>query len=140
MKLLSVLTSLLVASITSAFTGSHHHDSNTAITTTTTTTALSAHSTTSRASFLSSSFAAAVGICTAATATTGMPAWASDADSALKGTKKDPAYEACLSKCMYECTKPKGAEQKSRAECLPECKVQCATTKEQLLKGTPIKK
>jgi hypothetical protein len=56
----------------------------------------------------------------------------------VKGTKKDPAYEACLSQCMYTCTKPKGAEQKSRTECLGECKVQCATTKQQLMLGTPL--
>lgn len=55
----------------------------------------------------------------------------------MKGTKKDPAFEQCLSLCMYECTKPKGVEQKSRAECLPECKEKCATTKAQLLKGAP---
>jgi hypothetical protein len=62
--------------------------------------------------------------------------WAKDTD-ALKGTKKDPAFEQCLSLCMYECTKPKGAEQKPRAECLPECKEKCATSKTQLLKGEP---
>lgn len=62
------------------------------------------------------------------------PAFAKD-DPSLKGTKKDPAFEACLSKCMYDCTKPKGSEQKSRSECLPECKQTCATTKSQLLKG-----
>jgi hypothetical protein len=61
------------------------------------------------------------------------------AASALKGTKKDPAYEACLSQCMYDCTKPKGVEQKSRSVCLPECKVQCATTKQQLMMGTPLR-
>ena len=61
-------------------------------------------------------------------------------DPAVKGTKKDPAYEACVSKCLYECTKPKGDEQKSRAECIPECKKKCATSKEQLMTGTPIKK
>ena len=68
---------------------------------------------------------------------------ASAADSstaaAMVGTKQDPKYEACLSKCMYDCTKPKGMEQKSRAVCLPECKAQCATTKQQLMIGTPIK-
>jgi hypothetical protein len=63
-----------------------------------------------------------------------------ETDPMLKGTKKDPSFEACLSKCMYECTKPKGAEQKSRAECLPECKKGCAKTKEQLMLGQPIKK
>ena len=62
------------------------------------------------------------------------PAFAKE-DPSLKGTKKDPAFEACLSKCMYDCTKPKGSEQKSRGECLPDCKKQCATTKTQLLKG-----
>jgi hypothetical protein len=39
---------------------------------------------------------------------------------------------------MYDCTKPK-VESKSRAECLPECKTKCATTKQQLMLGTPIK-
>ena len=56
---------------------------------------------------------------------------------AVKGTKADPKFQLCLSNCMYECTKPKVEEQKSRAECLPECKKTCATTKEQLMKGTP---
>lgn len=65
---------------------------------------------------------------------------AKQVDPALKGTKKDPAYEACVSQCMYDCTKPKGVEQKSRQECLPECKKQCATTKEQLMVGTPTSK
>ena len=64
------------------------------------------------------------------------PVAAKDTDN-LKGTKKDPAFEQCLSLCMYECTKPKGMEQKSRAECLPECKEKCATSKAQLLKGEP---
>jgi hypothetical protein len=66
------------------------------------------------------------------------PAWAA-ADAALKGTKRDPVYEACVGQCMYECTKPKGEEQKSRQECLPECKKQCATSKAQLMVGTPLK-
>ena len=67
-------------------------------------------------------------------------AYAKGVDPSLKGTKEDPAYQTCLSKCIYDCTKPKGEEQKSRGECIPECKKQCATTKEQLLMGTPIKK
>jgi hypothetical protein len=62
------------------------------------------------------------------------------AASIVTGTKQDPKYEACLSQCMYTCTKPKGYEQKSRAECLPDCKQQCATTKQQLMIGTPIAK
>jgi hypothetical protein len=65
------------------------------------------------------------------------PACAKDSAEALKGTKKDPAFEQCLSVCMYDCTKPKGSEQKSRAECLPECKEKCATSKQQLMKGEP---
>jgi hypothetical protein len=66
------------------------------------------------------------------------PAFAKDENA--KGTKQDPAFEACLSNCMYNCLKPKGLEQKSRSECLPECKAKCATTKAQLMLGTPIKK
>ncbi len=65
---------------------------------------------------------------------------AKEIDPAVKGTKADPEFQACLSQCVYECTKPKGMEQRSRAECLPECKSKCATSKEQLLKGAPIKK
>mmetsp|Transcript_14871 Transcript_14871/g.41084 ORF Transcript_14871/g.41084 Transcript_14871/m.41084 type:complete len:136 (+) Transcript_14871:154-561(+) len=86
----------------------------------------------SRASFLST---AVVQVASMAV----LPSWAADT-TASKGSKTDPAFEACLSKCMYECTKPKGDEQKSRKECLPECKQQCATTKEQLMLGTPLKK
>ncbi|KAL3764460.1 hypothetical protein ACHAW5_000124 [Stephanodiscus triporus] len=56
------------------------------------------------------------------------------------GTKADPVFQACLSECVYECTKPKGQEQKSRAECIPECKVKCATSKAQLMLGTATKK
>lgn len=70
-----------------------------------------------------------------------LPSYAAkEIDPALKGTKEDPAYQICVSTCMYECTKPKGAEQKSRQECLPECKKKCATTKQQLMIGSPIAK
>ena len=62
---------------------------------------------------------------------------AKEVDPKLKGTKEDPAYQACLGQCIYDCTKPKGMEQKSRAECIPECKSKCATTKQQLMMGTP---
>eukprot|EP00569_Conticribra_weissflogii_P007255 CAMPEP_0171328014 /NCGR_PEP_ID=MMETSP0878-20121228/390_1 /TAXON_ID=67004 /ORGANISM="Thalassiosira weissflogii, Strain CCMP1336" /LENGTH=128 /DNA_ID=CAMNT_0011827833 /DNA_START=52 /DNA_END=438 /DNA_ORIENTATION=- len=64
------------------------------------------------------------------------PAFAKD-DPSKKGTKADPEFQACLSQCMYECTKPKGSEQRSRAECLPDCKKKCATTKAQMMIGTP---
>lgn len=91
----------------------------------------------SRSAFLSSSCTAAAALLFCSVAGS-RPALAATVDPSLKGTKKDPAFEACLSQCMYDCTKPKGAEQKSRAECLPDCKQKCATTKQQLLKGTPI--
>jgi len=58
----------------------------------------------------------------------------------LEGTKEDPDYKNCLAINLYECTKPKGDEQRTRKECLPECKVKCAKTKEQLLLGSPVKK
>mmetsp|Transcript_3843 Transcript_3843/g.6805 ORF Transcript_3843/g.6805 Transcript_3843/m.6805 type:complete len:136 (-) Transcript_3843:317-724(-) len=86
-----------------------------------------------RSTFLSTTSAACL------TFLSSTPAFAKEVDAALKGTKKDPAFEGCLSQCMYECTKPKGAEQKSRAECIPECKSKCATTKAQLMKGEPKK-
>ena len=65
-----------------------------------------------------------------ATATLAVPApvWAKEAEF-TKGSKNDPEVQAKLSVCMYECTKPKGAEQKSRAECLPECKAKCITAR-----------
>mmetsp|Transcript_3152 Transcript_3152/g.5861 ORF Transcript_3152/g.5861 Transcript_3152/m.5861 type:complete len:143 (+) Transcript_3152:134-562(+) len=61
---------------------------------------------------------------------------AKEVDPSLKGTKADPKYQACLSECIYECTKPK-TETKTRAECLTECKAKCATTKEQMMVGSP---
>jgi hypothetical protein len=95
---------------------------------------------TSRADFVTSAFrVAAIGLFVPSILPSVPAAQAAVVDEGLKGTKKDPAYESCLSECMFYCTKPKGAEQKSRSQCLPECKVQCATTKEQLLKGTPKK-
>uniref|UniRef100_A0A6U3ZBC6 Uncharacterized protein n=1 Tax=Ditylum brightwellii TaxID=49249 RepID=A0A6U3ZBC6_9STRA len=69
------------------------------------------------------------------------PAFAAkEVDPSVKGTKADPAYQACVSQCLYDCTKPKGDEQKSRQECIPECKKQCATDKKQLMIGSPIQK
>jgi hypothetical protein len=66
-----------------------------------------------------SNFLALVG--GAVTASACSPALAKEADR----KKMDPDVESCLSQCMYECTKPKGVEQKSRKECLPECKQTC---------------
>ena len=93
---------------------------------------------TSRAQWLRNVAEQAAFIMTTSSVIATPPASAKD-DPSTKGTKQDPAFEACLSQCMYECTKPKGAEQKSRKECLPECKQLCATTKAQLLLGVPIK-
>jgi hypothetical protein len=87
-----------------------------------------------RKSFIERSF----GLATSMVATSPvLPAQAKDINPAIKGTKEDPKYQACLSTCMYDCTKPKGDEQKSRSECLPECKKKCATTKAQLMTGAP---
>ena len=86
----------------------------------------------SRAQFMSVA-AAGLGV-----AMTPVAAYAGDVDPSKKGTKDDPAYQLCLSQCMYDCTKPKGEETKLRKECLPECKVKCATTKQQLMMGTPV--
>eukprot|EP00980_Cylindrotheca_fusiformis_P021743 scaffold8569_cov139-Cylindrotheca_fusiformis.AAC.13 len=83
-------------------------------------------------------FLALVGAAVTANACAVSPALAKE-DPDVKGTKKDPVFEACLSTCMYECTKPKGSEQKSRKECLPECKEKCATDKKQLMLGEPKK-
>ena len=95
----------------------------------------------SRLDFLSNTAKSAAAVVLGVNTVWGTGGIANAADSdAVKGTKKDPAFEACLSKCMYECTKPKGTEQKSRSECLPECKRSCATTKAQLLLGDPVKK
>ncbi|CAJ1960173.1 unnamed protein product [Cylindrotheca closterium] len=84
-----------------------------------------------------SNFLALVGAGVTVAACSVPPAFAKDSEAELKGTKKDPNFETCLSTCMYECTKPKGVEQKSRKECLPECKAKCATNKNQLLLGDP---
>ena len=55
------------------------------------------------------------------------------------GTKDDPAYKACLSKCLYFCTKDK-IESKDRATCLKdECKPKCARTDAQRMLGVPAK-
>mmetsp|Transcript_5071 Transcript_5071/g.8309 ORF Transcript_5071/g.8309 Transcript_5071/m.8309 type:complete len:129 (-) Transcript_5071:240-626(-) len=90
----------------------------------------------SRSQFLSTAAAAIF----MGAAMTPLPASAKEVDPALKGTKADPSYETCVSQCLYECTKPKGDEYKTRSECIPECKKKCATTKQQLMVGTPLKK
>mmetsp|Transcript_5662 Transcript_5662/g.16236 ORF Transcript_5662/g.16236 Transcript_5662/m.16236 type:complete len:129 (+) Transcript_5662:188-574(+) len=56
-------------------------------------------------------------------------AFAKDDGDYVKGSKEDPAVQAKLSVCVYECTKPKGEEQKSRTQCLKECKAQYVTAR-----------
>lgn len=58
-------------------------------------------------------------------------------DPSKVGTKDDPDFQACLSKCIFFCTKPKGSETMPRSQCLPVCKKQCATTKAQAMTGVP---
>ena len=91
-----------------------------------------------RLSFLKTTCASAAAAVFTTTASPNPAFAAKEVDPAIKGTKADPKYQACLSECMYECTKPK-VESKTRAECLPECKTKCATTKQQLMIGTPLK-
>jgi hypothetical protein len=124
-----ILTLLLLASCTCAFRPSSpsNHGS-----------ALQAEKMT-RSEFINTIMVATT---TTITMTTLLPvngASAKDDLAATKGTKADPAFQSCVSLCMYECTKPKADEQKSRQECLPECKAKCATTKAQLMIGTPSK-
>mmetsp|Transcript_1662 Transcript_1662/g.2374 ORF Transcript_1662/g.2374 Transcript_1662/m.2374 type:complete len:128 (+) Transcript_1662:53-436(+) len=117
-----LLVTSLVATESFTFTSSSRHSSNSAL--------FSARCEHTRASFFANVGTAAVLL------TSSSPASAKDSGTS-KGSKQDPAFEACLSKCIYDCTKPKGDEQKSRTECIPECKKQCATTKAQLMTGTP---
>jgi len=87
----------------------------------------------SRAYFLQTSFVGAITLSGAFP----QAAIAAKTNPALTGTKNDPKFESCLSKCIYDCTKPKVDEQLSRSQCVPICKKQCATTDAQLLKGRP---
>lgn len=45
----------------------------------------------------------------------------------------------CVSSPQYYCTKDKGEKQKSRTDCLPECKEKCAVTPDQKMLGVPKK-
>jgi hypothetical protein len=67
------------------------------------------------------------------------------ADDSNAGTKTDKKFELCISKCVFNETKPPpvGASTerlestRTRGEILKDCKVTCATTKEQLMLGKP---
>jgi len=67
---------------------------------------------TSRKNFLVAAFAGGVTVLSSSNA----PAMAKE----VSATQLRDNY---LSTCVYECTKPKGAEQKGRAECIDECKL-----------------
>mmetsp|Transcript_11264 Transcript_11264/g.22265 ORF Transcript_11264/g.22265 Transcript_11264/m.22265 type:complete len:152 (+) Transcript_11264:233-688(+) len=108
---------------------------NSSVQTTTTTTGQQIVRETTGETFLQSRqnfFAAATAAIGASTAAAVLfspeAAWAKDEDF-VKGSKNDPAVQAKLSVCMYECTKPKGDEQKSRAQCLKECKAEFITAR-----------
>ena len=92
-----------------------------------------------RLSFLKKALLSSSTMVIATTSQANVALAAKEIDPAIKGTKADPGYQACLSQCIYDCTKPKGGEQKSRGECIPECKQKCATSKEQLMLGNPKK-
>ena len=117
--LILFVVSLLIALISCDAFGLNSANSNNKMPASTT-------ATTSRQNFLA---AMAGGLLTTAAVSSPAPVWAKDKVDYKPGSKNDPEVQAKLSLCMYECTKPKGAEQKSRAECLPECKAKCITAK-----------
>ena len=57
-----------------------------------------------------------------ASSTTAKVAWS-------KEISADQAKDNFISQCLYECTKPKGDEQKSRNECISECKIKYKASK-----------
>mmetsp|Transcript_29611 Transcript_29611/g.68460 ORF Transcript_29611/g.68460 Transcript_29611/m.68460 type:complete len:140 (+) Transcript_29611:163-582(+) len=94
-----------------------------------TTTMTTSTSTLTRSEFFQATFGVAASVFLAAA-----PAIAKEDPT---GTKRDPAFQGCVSNCLYQCTLPKGELTRSRQECLPECKQKCAKNKEQLLLGEP---
>lgn len=70
------------------------------------------------------------------------------ADDNKVGSKTDKKFELCISKCVFQETKPPpvGSDsdrleaKKTRQEIIKECRIKCAKTDEQLLLGTPKKK
>lgn len=73
----------------------------------------------------------------------GSPAFAKDSE----GTKQDKKFELCVSKCIFLATKPPPAgsdmvrleetSSRTRVDIIRACRIECATTKEQLLLGKP---
>ena len=70
------------------------------------------------------------------------------ADDNKIGSKTDKSFELCISKCVFQETKPPpvGSDsdrleaKKTRSEIIKECRIKCAKTNEQLLLGIPKKK
>ena len=72
----------------------------------------------SRKNFLTAVLAGGI----TASSTNAKAAWSKEISS-------DQARENFISQCLYECTKPKGDEQKSRKECISECKIKYKSSK-----------
>jgi hypothetical protein len=72
----------------------------------------------SRKNFLTAVLAGGI----TASSTNAKAAWSKEISS-------DQAKENFISQCLYECTKPKGDEQKSRQECIAECKIKYKASK-----------
>ncbi|MGK3743331.1 MAG: hypothetical protein ACI90V_010187 [Bacillariaceae sp.] len=72
----------------------------------------------SRKNFLTAVLAGGI----TASSTNAKAAWSKEISS-------DQAKENFISQCLYECTKPKGDEQKSRKECIDECKIKYKASK-----------
>jgi len=87
----------------------------------------STNASSSRQNFLAVVMAAAVATPVIAIASP-TAAWAAK-EEVKKGSKDDPAVQAKMSVCVYECTKPKGSEQMTRVECIKKCKTELITSK-----------
>jgi len=66
------------------------------------------------------------------------------ASGGVAGTKTDKYFEACVSKCVFDETKPPPVgspvdrlEAKDRKTVISDCRKSCAKTPEQLLLGSP---
>ena len=70
---------------------------------------------------------------------------AAHAKEGQEGTRSSKTFEVCMSKCIYQQTRPppigssseRLEQSKSRGEIVTDCKMSCATTKEQTMVGKP---
>ena len=70
---------------------------------------------------------------------------AAHAKEGQQGTRSSKTFEVCMSKCIYQQTRPppigssseRLEQSKSRGEIVTDCKMSCATTKEQTMVGKP---